>query len=137
MEEFILNLLDRKDASALSENEEILLEKGIEVFCASNGITKNNAYFRQYVQRIFEKIDNRDLKNYLINYELICKVRHITAKYMAGRPITKLQKQELYDAVVNLRKAGLGSKYIPQMEISQIFSGEKGQKDDVRDDSYK
>ena len=70
MLDYILDYLEQKNATALTQDEQINLEKGIKRYLLENDIDENaiGEYYKQFLKAHLNLILPEDLKNYFLNY---------------------------------------------------------------------
>ena len=123
MIQYILDYLDNKGQYAYNQEEESLLEEGISLYLKENGIriTEERGYFAKYVDAHLRLIEKDDLKLYFLEYPIISQVKQMAIEYKWEGMITKERTSELRELMSRLISSGLGSKYVPAIEINEIL----------------
>ena len=123
MMDYILDYIESKGISAINQEEQESIEKGIRLYLLENGIEENQTgeYYRQYISRRLNLINKDDLKKYFIGYPLMSDVTQIVMEYQADGKLPDERVAELRKKMGLLFDSGLGDKYVPAMEIHQIL----------------
>ena len=123
MIEFILDYMENNGLYAENEQEQKGIEYGIALYLEENGINlkENRPYFHRYISSHLAIIDIPDLKAYFLNYPIIQQVHQIAIEQDQQGQLAPKRVQELYRLMTQLNHAGLGSKYVPAIEIKSIL----------------
>jgi hypothetical protein len=121
--EYIKEYLELKGVVCGSKDEFDEMISGIKLYLRENGVdeTESREYFQRIVTSHFNKIDDRDLKEYLICYKYISKINDIITKARFGATISLEEKAELGILLETLNATSLGEKYVPVDEIRGIL----------------
>ena len=91
-----------------------MLENGI-------GEEDNSEYYKKYVKRHLEIIDDKDLKQYFINYPILSHIHQMVLEFQNDRTISGERRNMLYRLMEILYSNGIGEKYVPITEVKQIL----------------
>ena len=124
MLDYIIEYLGEHGTVVLSDKEQSKLEGGIKLYLLENGIDQNERreYYKQFVRNSLQKVNKEDFKNYFMEYKNISDVRQIVFEYQADGKIPAERRQNLIQCMEDLYKSGLGVRYIPATEVSQIIN---------------
>ena len=123
MIQWILDQLEEKGVWAKNRAEQDQLVAGIRLFLWENGIPEEEQrpYFRQYVAAHLGKIRPEELLRYFLFYPQISQVRQIAAEFHEDGQLPEPRRRELYRCMEELYSQGLGSRYVPAVEIQEAL----------------
>ena len=123
MIQWILDQLEEQGIWAKSQAEQDRLLEGIRLFLWENGIREeeNRPYFRRYVAAHLQKIRREDLLRYFLLYPQISQARQIAAEFHEDGQLPEPRRRALYRCMEELYRQGLGSRYVPAVEIQEAL----------------
>ncbi len=122
--EYIKVYIEDKGIICRSKSEYEAMIRGIKAYLAENGIdeAEEREYYQRFVTSHFTKIDDHDLKNYLIYYESISKINDILIKARTGEIVSESDRIALNALTETIKSSPIGVKYIPVDEIGGILA---------------
>lgn len=123
MIEYVLDYMENKGICASSNYEYEKLIKGISRYLKENGIKEDDGgkYYEIFITDHLNSIEDKDLKAYFVNYDLISEVNQIAIEIKCGMQISQERKTSLRNAMAELYSCGLGEIYVPIYELKQAL----------------
>ncbi len=123
MMDYVFEIMAERGVYPLNQDEQEKIEKGVKQCLFENGIEVDakGDYYRNYVKKRLDIIDDEDLKIYFINYSAISGVNQIAMEFMADGKIPEERKSELYGYMHILYDCSLKDKYIPTVQVQEIL----------------
>ncbi len=120
---YILDYMEEKGSHANTAEENAKLIEGIRLYLKENGISEGETreYFKQYINKHMEVIDNSDLKSYFLMYPVISRVNQIAIEFKTDGMVPRNRVDDLYHLMEQLYAQGIGDKYVPAIEIKEIL----------------
>ena len=122
--EYIKEYVEDRGSVCRSREEYDAMTSGIKAYLKENGIdeAEEREYFQRFVSSHFKKIEDRDLKDYLINYSSISKMNDILIRARTGEDVSLMDRAELNLLLETVKESPIGEKYIPVDEIRHILA---------------
>lgn len=120
---YILDYMEEKGIYADTAEENAKIIEGIRLYLMENGISEGETreYFKQYINKHMQVIDNSDLKSYFLMYPVISRVNQIAIEFKTDGMLPRDRVDDLYHFMEQLYAQGIGDKYVPAIEIKEIL----------------
>ena len=121
--QYIMNYLEKHGHYAKTPVEQDTINKGIDMYLDYNGIdlSGKSGYYRKFLDKQLERIDQVDLKAYFISFPVISALVNLLIIY-ENRDLTDDEKNTLSSLFISLYESeGSLDKYIPAYEAAEAL----------------
>lgn len=124
MIQWIFDQLEERGIGVKTQREQEQLMAGIRMFLWENGIgeeEEKRPYFQKYVADHLKRVRPEDQLRYFLLYPQISQARQIAAEFHISGQLPQSRRCDLYRCMEELYQQGLGSRYVPAVEIQEVL----------------